>query len=218
MYAAFAGGFAGWLRIKADVRAPYTRKIFHFLIFTTAGFLHLTGGLPLVALFGGITALVVLYAVWRGDRFPFYEAMARPTDAPKRSLFILVPLGTTAAGGLLSNLLFGPFAVVGYLVGGWGDAIGEPVGTAFGKHRYKVPSLGGVAATRSCEGSAAVLAMGIGAACLGLFLGGYSAGSILTAGLACGVAGALVEAVSNHGLDNLTIQIASAGTAWLILG
>ncbi len=218
LYAAFAGGFAGWLRTKVQVRAPYTRKIFHFLIFTTAGILHLAGGLPLVALFGGLTALVVLYAVWRGDNFPFYEAMARLTDAPRRSLFILVPLGTTAAGGLLSNLMFGPFAVVGYLVGGWGDAIGEPVGTAFGKHRYKVPSLGGVAATRSFEGSAAVLAMGVGAACLALWLGGYGAGTILMVGLACGVAGALVEAVSNHGLDNLTIQIAAAGTAWLLLG
>jgi len=218
LYASFAAGFAGWLRIRQSVRTPYTRKIFHFFIFTTAGVLHLTGGLSLVALFGGLTALVVLYAVWRGDDFPFYESMARPTDAPRRTLFILVPLTTTAAGGLLSNLFFGPFAIVGYLVGGWGDAVGEPVGTAFGKHRYKVPSLGGVAATRSYEGSAAVFAVGVAAAALGLWPAGLTLGAVALTAFACGLAGALVESVSNHGLDNLTIQLAAAGTAWLFLG
>jgi len=172
----------------------------------------------MVMLFGGLTALVVLYAVWRGDRFPFYEAMARPTDAPRRTLFILIPLATTAVGGLLSNLLFGPFALVGYLVGGWGDAVGEPVGAAFGRHRYRVPSLGGVAATRSLEGSAAVLLVGVAAAGFGLLPGGWSPGAVTLAAVACGLAGALVESVSHHGLDNLTIQIAAAGVAWMLLG
>ena len=35
--------------------------------------------------------------------------------------------------------------------------------------------------------------------------------------IACGVAGASVEAVSNHGLDNLTVQLAASGTAFLLL-
>ena len=218
LFGALAATLVGWLRTSRAVRAPYTRKIFHFAIFTAAGLLHLTAGLPAVSLFGCAISLIVLYAVWRGDGFPFYEALARPTDAPRRTLFILVPLATTAIGGVLSNLLFGAFATIGYLVCGWGDAVGEPVGTAYGRHRYRVPSLGGVIAWRSWEGSAAVYVVGALAACSGLLLAGYAPLTALTIGLACAVAGTAVEAVSNHGLDNLTVQLAAAGMAWLLLG
>jgi len=212
-----AAAFAGWLRATREVSAPYTRKIFHFAIFTAAGLLHLLGGLSAVALFGGIVSAAVVYAVWRGDGFPFFEALARPSDAPRRSLFVLLPLATTALGGLGANLLFGAAAPVGYLVAGWGDAIAEPVGTRWGRHRYRVPSIGGVPATRSLEGSVAVLVVGSLAAFVGLQLGGAPLATSLAAAAACGAAGAAVEAISNHGLDNLTVQLAAAGTAYVFL-
>jgi len=217
LYAAAAAWFAGWLRTGVGMRTPYTRKIFHLAVFSTAGVLHLVAGLSAVALFGGIVSVAVVYAVVRGDGFSFYEALARPTDAPRRSLFVLVPLATTAVGGLLSNALFGAFATVGYLVGGWGDAVGEPVGTAIGRHRYAVPSLGGVPATRSLEGSAAVTLAGTAAAFVALTLAGHPAPAAAGAALACGFAGAAVEAVSHHGLDNLTIQVAASGVAFWLL-
>lgn len=212
-----AAAFAGWLRIARGVKAPYTRKVFHFVIFTCAGVLHLLSGLSAVALFGGIVSLVVVYAVWRGDDFAFFEALARPSDAPHRSLFVLVPLLTTAVGGLAANLFFGPAAPIGYLVAGWGDAIAEPVGTRWGRHRYRVPSIAGVRAWRSLEGSAAVLVVGSLAAFFGLYLSGMPAQTALPVAGACGIAGAAVEAVSNHGLDNLTVQLAAAGTAHFFL-
>lgn len=218
LFASLAAAFAGWLRDARGVAAPYTRKVFHFLIFSAAGLLHLAGGLRVVALFGGIVSLLVLYAVWRGDGFAFFEALARPSDAPRRSLFVLVPLLTTAAGGLAANLFFGAAAWVGYLVAGWGDAIAEPVGTRWGRHRYRVLSIGGVPATRSLEGSAAVLVVGSLAAFLGLSLAGEPLGTALGVAAACGAAGAAVEAVSNHGLDNLTVQIAAAAAARFLLG
>jgi phytol kinase len=208
---------AGWLRTARGVKTAYTRKIFHFVIFTTAGGLHLVGGLPTVALYGGIVSFVVLYAVWRGEGFAFFEALARPSDAPRRALFVLVPLATTAVGGLSANLFFGAAAPIGYLVAGWGDAIAEPVGARWGRHRYRVPSIAGVPATRSLEGSAAVLSVGSLAAFVGLWLAGVPAPSSLAVAAACGVAGAGVEAVSNHGLDNLTVQLAAAGTAYVLL-
>ena len=214
---ALAAGLAGWLRVDRGVPAPFTRKVFHFTIFTLAGLLHLAAGLPIVMLFGGLVSLAVLYAVVRGDRFPFYEALARPTDHPRRTLFILVPLATTAIGGVLANLMFGGFAIVGYLVGGWGDAVGEPVGAAWGRHRYRVPSLGGVPAQRSLEGSAAVLLAGIVAAMAALVAQGVSPMAALWAGALCGAAGAAVEAISTHGIDNLTVQVAAAGTAYALL-
>jgi len=217
LFTALAASLAGWMRTVRKVDAPYTRKVFHFAIFTMAGALHLAAGLPMVTLFGVVVSGAVLYAVVRGDGFAFYESMARPSDAPRRTLFILLPLMTTAVGGLASALLFGGFAYVGYLVAGWGDAIGEPVGAAFGRTRYRVPSLGGVSATRSLEGSTAVFLVGTLAAFLGMAAGGVPPASAMAVALACGVGCTAVEAVSTHGLDNLTIQLTASGMAWLLL-
>ena len=47
--------------------------------------LQATLGLPAVTLFGSIVSGIVLYAVWRGDGFAFYEALARPSDAPRNA-------------------------------------------------------------------------------------------------------------------------------------
>ncbi len=216
--ATLAAAWVGRLRVRRGVVTPYTRKIFHLVIFSLAGVLQLTGGLSLVMLYGSVVACVVLYAVWRGEGFPFYEALARPTDRPHRTLFVLVPLATTAVGGVLANLLFPTTAFIGYLVTGWGDAVGEPVGTAWGRHRYRVPSLAGVPATRSLEGSSAVFLVSFAAAFLGLAAAGLPGGRAFGVALACAAGSTAVEAVSSHGLDNLTLQVAAAGIAFWLLG
>ena len=102
-----AGWLAGHLRLSTGIRTAYTRKVFHFLIFTMASAAQLWRGLSAVMLFGAVVAAVVLHAVARGEGHPLYEAMARPSDAPHRSLFVLIPLATTALGGVLSNVRFG---------------------------------------------------------------------------------------------------------------
>ena len=98
-WAALCLRFSGYLKRTRGKKTGYTRKVFHFLIFTAAGVLHFVGGFPVVLLLGTTVSAVVLYAVWRGDGHPFYEAIARPGDAPRRSLFVIVPLATTAIGG-----------------------------------------------------------------------------------------------------------------------
>jgi phytol kinase len=218
LYSSAAAALAGWLRSHREVQAPYTRKIFHFTIMSAAAVVHMVWGLPGVVIFGSMTALLVLLAVAKGSGFPFYEALARPSDAPHQRMFILIPLATTALGGVLGNLLFSTFAPIGYMVTGWGDAVGEPVGTRWGKHRYRVPSLAGVTATRSIEGSGAVFLAGTAAAALALFGMGYGASISVGVGAACGASGAAVEAFSNHGLDNLTVQVATSALAWALLG
>ena len=206
-----------YLKKYRKVRTPYTRKIFHFLIFTTAAIFQFRFGLTLVVLFSCIVSIFVLAAVLAGEGFVFYEALARETDRPYRTLFVLIPLFTTALGGVLINIFFVKFSFIGYLVGGWGDAVGEPVGTRWGRHRYAVPSLMGVRAQRSLEGSAAVLLVSTAVAFSGLYLYGYPVPTAIGTAVACGVGSAAVEAVSNHGLDNLTIQVAAAGIAHFIL-
>lgn len=198
------------------MRVPYTRKVFHFMVFTTAAAVHLTWALPGTLVYGSILALVVLGAVAAGDGNGLYDALARDTDRPHRTLFIVVPLITTAVGGLASALLAGPFASVGYLAAGWGDAVGEPVGTRWGRHPYRVPSLAGVPATRTLEGSAAVFAVATAGSILALWQLGVAPG-LWWVGVVCGLASAGVEAASNHGLDNLTVQVAASLVAhWML--
>ena len=134
------------------------------------------------------------------------EAMARDRDRPRRSLFIVVPMITTAVGGLASSLISGPFAVVGYLAAGWGDAVGEPAGARWGRREYRVPSLAGVPAIRTLEGSVAVflvatLGSGVGLASLDL---GWQA---VWGALVCGAAAALVEAASNQDTDERALIV-----------
>jgi phytol kinase len=212
--AAVAGWIVAYLR-SGGMRVAYTRKIFHFAIFSAAAVVHGTWGLPGTMVFGTVVASVVLFAVWRGDDFPLYEAMARDSDRPHRSLFILVPLATTAIGGLAAALLAGPYAAVGYLAAGWGDAVGEPVGARWGRHKYRVPSIAGVAATRSWEGSAGVfLVASLGSTVALTSIGGAPAWG----GILCGAVAALVEGISNHGLDNLTVQLVPSLVAAAVFG
>ena len=217
IYGIVSGWFVGMLKSRYLLETAYSRKIFHVLIFTMAGVLQLTIGVSAVMLFGALISGCVMYAVFRGEGFPFYEAMARKKDAPHRTMYILIPLITTALGGLFSNIFFGKIAAVGYIVSGWGDAVGEPVGATWGNHPYRVPSIAGVPAIRTLEGSGAVLFFGILGAFFVLLGMGYSWGyAIFIAGIA-GCVGALVEAISNHGLDNFTVQIFASLTAYLLV-
>ncbi len=217
LYGFMAASIAGHLRVQRQVRTAYTRKVFHFLVFTMASVVHQRWHLPGVVVFGGVVSVFVFFAVWRGDGHPWYEALARPSDAPHRTLFILVPWFTTALGGFVSNVFFPGFASIGYLVCGWGDAVGEPVGSRWGGHRYRVPSFSGVKAERSLEGSLAVFLVGSSAAIVGLLAQGSLIPTAIGVGIACGLAGALVEAISTHGLDNLTTQVAASAVAHLLL-
>jgi len=201
----------------ADAGVPigYTRKIFHLVVFSSAAGVHVLGGLAVTNAFGAAIALRVLIGVHRGKGDPLFRVLARPSDHPRERLLIIVPLLTTAVAGLLAALVAGPVAAVGYLVAGWGDAVGEPVGVRFGRHRYRVPSIGGLEATRSLEGSAAVL-MASAAACA-VALGGLGAAAppLLIACVAVG--STLVEAASPHGTDNLTVPLAATGLAMLLM-
>ena len=216
LYGILVSLIVGKLRVERNVRTAYTRKLFHFSIFTMATVVHLIWRLPGVTVLGIVTTAIVLYAIYRGDGFPLYEALARPSDSPRRTLFIVVPLVTTALGGIATNTFFPGYAYIGYLVCGWGDAVGEPVGSRWGRHRYRVPSLSGVPATRSVEGSTAVFVVGAAAAIAGFITFGRAPADALLIGLGCGFVGALVEAVSNHGTDNLTTQLAAAAAAQLL--
>jgi len=202
---------------RKGIRTPYTRKTFHFIIFSAAGLLQYYYGLKAVSILGTVVFIVIMFCVWYGHRSWFYKALARETDAPHEKKFILLPLMATAAGGIISNLFFPGTAYIGYLVGGWGDAVGEPIGTRWGKHRYTVPTLFGVRATRSIEGSTAVMLVSTLVTLMCLQQASIHITTAVWYSLACGCIAAIVEAISSHGLDNLTMQVAAAGTVYLLM-
>jgi phytol kinase len=214
-----SGISAGALKRYAGWKTGYTRKTLHFLIFFTAAGLHIWGGMPAVNILGLGMGIFVFYSVMAGEGNFFFESMAREKDSPRRGYFIVVPYLTTAAGGLISNLLFGGCAIMGYALCGAADAIAEPVGVRFGKHKYRVPSLRKVkVAERSLEGSLSVFVVSWALSSLFfVYLYQLPFAKALIASFVLSVALALVEAVSFHGSDNLTIQVAASGLAYLFL-
>lgn len=214
-----SGVLAGALKRYAGWNTGYTRKTLHFLIFFTAVGLHFWGGMAAVNILGVGMGLFVLYSVWAGNGNFFFEAMAREKDQPRRGYFVIVPYLTTAAGGLISNFFFGASAVMGYALCGAADAIAEPVGVRFGKHKYRVPSLKKVrVAERSLEGSLSVLVVSLGFSFL-FFFYIYHLPPVKAAfsSAVLSVAVVVVEAVSFHGADNLTIQVAASGLTYLLM-
>jgi dolichol kinase len=194
------------------------RKSFHVAVFTGAVPAQLWLGFWGVVLYGVVLALLVGQAVLRRSASSLFGALAREGDGEERATLVLLPLVMTALGGLLGVLLVGRFAVVGYLVCGWGDGAGEVVGGRWGRKTYSPPLSRGRGPSRTLEGSLAVLGAGSlgGWAALGLL--GHPPLSALGIGFVAGLVGAVSEALSGRGTDNLWVQLLPSLTAWWFLG
>ena len=203
---------------RKDLPPQISRKIFHAAIFTGAVPAQLILGFWGVVVYGVVMAGFVLLSVREGAGSPLYDALARAEDGDTARRFILVPLMATALGGLVTVLLVGDIAVVGYLVCGWGDAVGEPAGARWGRHRYSTPFSSSKDHFRSLEGSAAVFLAGAAGGWVALGLLGVSLPLALGLGLVCGVVGALAEGFSGHGTDNFWAQLLPALVASWLMG
>jgi phytol kinase len=210
---------AVWLltgALKAAGRLPcdVARKVNHAL--ALAGGALWLGWLPAAeaaastyAACGLLLPLVVLTCLFR-DRPPFrfaFLANTRKSDAPYEAFYFWASWVVSMAGLAGVQYAFGDVVITrtAALLVGIGDGIAEPVGRRLGWHRFGVPSLvRGKPAVRSVEGCAAVF--------VGCFLTLVGCFGIGCAPIAAGLALVLmlVEAVSPHGLDNLTLPVASA--------
>src|SRR5262245_20395336 len=97
------GLLAAWLKRRCHLRTGDTRKLVHFVLFTAAALLGRVCGLDAVNLLGGITAAYTLLVLALGEGHPLYETVARESDAPRRSLHVLLPFLATAAGGIAAT-------------------------------------------------------------------------------------------------------------------
>lgn len=209
---------SGILKIRYEIKTNYTRKLFHILVFTLAGVFGFFYNHTAVMFYGGITGLIVIFTIIKGDGFVLYEGIAREQDIPHRSFYIGIPFISTAFGGLFNSYLFGQFAIVGYFVAGWGDAVGEPIGIRFGKHKYNVPSLRNVRCQRSVEGSIAIAIMSSIAIFIALFfIGGIELFVLIPLSIIIGSITAIIEALSPHGIDNFTTQVIATGLSYSFL-
>lgn len=203
-----AGTLAGYMKKEKGVKTNYTRKVFHFIVFTSATIIQWQFGLPGTAIFGTASLFFLLVSMYRGEGSIIYEGIARETDAPHRSFYLIVPFIATALGGITGNFFFIGYAMVGYLVIGWGDAVGEPFGVRFGKHKYPVFTLTGIKCHRSIEGSIAV------------FLASSLAATLVLAnpvhGVIIGLIAALLESQSPHGGDNFIVQLGATTSAFIL--
>lgn len=209
---------SGKLKISFNVKTNYTRKLFHISVFTLAGAVGYLWDFRAVMLYGGITGLIIIYVLYLGEGHILFEGIGREQDAPHRRLYVGVPFITTAIAGLFNNCLFLEFALVGYLVAGWGDAVGEPIGVRFGKHRYKVPSLRNVPCERSLEGSLAIMVVSAIAVAVALaMITNIAWPFVIAVSVLAGLVTAFVEAYSPHGLDNFTTQVVSAALCYGVI-
>ena len=215
LWAAAALVGAGWLKRAHGVRTAYTRKIFHLVIFASATAIQVVAGMRILCLFGVATSLAIFAALWCGRGHVAYEAIARESDEPHRTYYIFIPYFATFVGGVGANILFARAAIIGYLVTGLGDAIGEPVGARYGRHRYHPPGRAKTF-TRSVEGSLAVFATSALAAAIGLgIIAAMPAPELAAVALLIGAVSAAVESVSPHGWDNAPMQLVpSLVAAW----
>jgi dolichol kinase len=178
------------------------------------------GWLPLDAarasyVVAGVTLLAVLIAATRFRAHAafglIFHGYARESDAPHEGFHVWFSWLITLVGLILIDQAFRDQVVVrtAALLLGVGDGVAEPVGIRWGRHCYRVPKLlPGRSSMRSVEGSLAAAA----ASAIVMLV---SFPHALPAAAIVGLGTALVEAVSPHGLDNLTIPLAVAG---LMLG
>jgi dolichol kinase len=163
-----------------------------------------------------IGALAVVVCAAR-NRVPFryaFLANTRRSDAPHEA-FYFWSSWLISAGALVGiHFLLGDIVVTrtAALLVGIGDGIAEPIGRRWGRHTYRVRSLIGTGAVRSLEGSAAVFV-----GCLAVLVGCFGT-DVFAPALLLALVLTAVEALSPHGLDNLTIPAVAACCLRPVLG
>lgn len=218
IYASSLLAVAELLRRRFGVGQELTRK-----------FVHICAGMwvfGILGLFGrwqiGIIPFATFIGVnWLLYRYRLVSAIDSERDSPGTVYF-------AASITLLFALLWrpegphdrAPVAVAGVMALTWGDALAALIGMRLGRHRYRVGH-----SVRSWEGSTVMLLVSALVIMLSLWLLPGSAfcplappvgfGQALLVGLAAAAAATLVEAISPHGTDNLSVPLVAAGVALL---
>ena len=206
----FCSYVATYFKMRRNFQTGYTRKIFHFLVFTSAAAINYIWGFSGVCLFGIVISTFIFFAVYQQESSNLYKSLAREKDVPHQTLYILIPYFSTLFGGLSINLFFPEYVALGYLICGIADASGEVVGTKFGKHSFTVKTIGKHMPEKSIEGSASVFVLTF----IIYILFAYSELKTFTPEMffllfICSLIITVLEIYTTKGFDNFTIQVLS---------
>jgi len=193
---------AGWLKLKKGVKTTYSRKVFHLLNSLCAASTcpsAARGG----ALFGGLGIGAMIIAMFLEGRGLLLEGPGAEQDAPTGKMYVIVPFIATAVAGVLDKHPHARFAVVGYLVSGWGDASRRAGCVRWGQAPLQGEGRFGPA--RVARGERRRVRRLVGGAFIGVLIAQWP-GCPASHSLAAAAAAALVEAVSIPRADNLTVQ------------
>lgn len=212
--------FGELLRRLFGIKPDLTRKVIHigagmWVFGVLLLFKHWQIGIIPFATFIGINYLLYRYRV--------IGAMDTEDSSPGTVYFAI---SVTLLFGLFwrpdGPVDYVPIAVAGIMAMTWGDALAALIGKRFGRHQYQVGS-----SVRSWEGSLAMfLASGTAMFLVLLLLPGsffsplavaVSGERTLLTALVSASFATLVEAISPHGTDNLSVPLIAAGVIWAIM-
>ncbi|MEA1893684.1 MAG: phosphatase PAP2 family protein [Euryarchaeota archaeon] len=181
----------------------YTRKIFHFIGFVSIAVFLRYAPFDATIMFIIVGIIYVGIACISSNGFLWFDGISRKSDSPNEILYVILPMASAILGLGVSWMAFGhPFVETGMLCVAIGDAVAEPIGVRFGKHKYKVYSLTGYPTERSLEGSLSVLL-----SCAAIIF--FAINNLILA-LLLGILISLIEAISPRGLDNFTVLIGTS--------
>ncbi|MBU7582096.1 MAG: phosphatidate cytidylyltransferase [Nostoc sp. TH1S01] len=208
------------LRRLFSVKPDLTRKFIHvgagmWVFGVLLLFKHWQIGIIPFATFIGINYLLYRYRI--------IGAMDTEDSSPGTVYFAI---SVTLLFGLFwrpdDPVDYVPIAVAGIMAMTWGDALAALIGKSFGQHKYQVGS-----SVRSWEGSLAMFLASTTAIFLVLlFLPGsflsplavsVGVGKALLTALVSASFATLVEAVSPHGTDNLSVPLVTVTVMWVLM-
>ncbi len=207
------------------------RRLFGFQPNLTRKLIHVGAGMwvfGVLRLFNHWESGILPFATFIGLNYLFYRyrlfgAMDADDNSPGTVYFAV---SVTLLFGLLwrpdGPVDRAPIAVAGVMAMTWGDALAALIGRDFGRHRYQIWG-----SERSWEGSAAMfVASAVAMFLVLLLLPGslfsphstpYSAGGALSAAVVGAALATLVEAISPHGTDNLSVPLVAAVVAGTVI-
>jgi phytol kinase len=148
-------------------------------------------------------SIVTLLSYW----FPILQAIDRVGRQSLGTFFYAVSIGTLVA--IFWPLEQPQYAAIGILTMTWGDGLAALVGQNFGRHKYKI--LGN---KKSWEGSLTMVVVSF-VVCVSLLLATQgNCWQSWVAAIVVAIAAAGLETISQLGVDNLTVPLASASLAF----
>ena len=154
---------AGWLKLHGYLRIGDARKINHATVLV-GGVIWFSGGDPVQVRVSVHVAVIILFSLlllvcrwreWGLFRYAFL-GYAQETDRPHDGFHVWFSWVVSILGLELVDVAFGSLDLTRCtaLVLGLADAVGEPIGSRFGKHRYLVRDvLSATPRQRSWEGT-----------------------------------------------------------------